>query len=233
MFSMAEEKSKKSTAKEQREDGEVNWNIKARKIILKRQKDASFTPSDKEIVIEWEGKDFGGDADIRVPDEKDLKEFLEKHSDKINHGDLLTVPGEDRAGNTVIVYHDEKEKKLKTMENPDEKAAGYLTIPFEVLKNVTNAMEKYADIYSEDGYNIINMHLPAKDDFIKEKLGDKVTTKTFLCYSKSSALFNSCVLMYIGFCVVDLICDLEVKVSKCQSQREYGSRSIFSKRYLH
>ena len=178
---MADKKSEeKSTGKEQAENGSVNWNIKARKIILKREKDASFTPSDKDIVIPWEGKDFGGDADTRYPDEKDLSKFLEKHSDKINHGDLLTVPGEDRAGaSTVIVYHDEKEKKLKTMKNPDEKAAGYLTIPFEILKNVTNAMEKYADIYNEDGFNIINMHLSGKDDFIKEKLGHKVHSTHF------------------------------------------------------
>ena len=151
----------------------IDWNIKARKIYLKRDKDW-FRPTGNKLMMKWEGKDFGPDCELRGPDENDLKEFIEKHMVDINHGDLLTVLDEYRATNTIIVYYDEKENKMTTMSNPDDRSAGYLTIPHEVLKNVTRAMEKYANIYSETEYNVVNMHLSPNDDFIKEKLGDKV-----------------------------------------------------------
>ncbi len=60
------------------------------------------------------------------------------------------------------------------MKNPDDLAAGYLTIPKVVLQNVTNAMEKYKSIFSNDEYQIVNMHLSPKDALIQERLGTKV-----------------------------------------------------------
>ncbi len=63
---------------------------------------------------------------------------------------------------------------MKAMKNPDDLAAGYLTIPKLVLQNVTNAMEKYKTIFANDEYQIVNMHLSPRDAFIQKKLGIKV-----------------------------------------------------------
>ena len=155
-------------AKKLQEISHIDWNAKARRIYI-LQENSPLLSSYKGLSLKWDGKYFEGQ-----PDEKELEIFVDKHSSKLNHGDLLSVPNEYRGSCTNIVLYDGKDKKMKAMKNPDDLAAGYLTIPKLVLQNVTNAMEKYKTIFANDEYQIVNMHLSPRDAFIQKKLGIKV-----------------------------------------------------------
>ena len=149
----------------------VDYNAKARVILLvtEEEKNKDF---DLKVLL-WEGPKLGP-----RDDEDKTKEvfdaFLEKNKAELHHGDILTTSDTDRASGAFIVHYNETLKKFTALKNKDESGSGYLTIPAEVLEKVTNAMEKYADVFTNDETSFLNMHISLKDDFIKEKLGEEV-----------------------------------------------------------
>ncbi len=161
----------------------VDYTAKARIFFLLR-KGEKEEPDDGRKFLRWEGKEFGiykgenmlPDERLRYPATEDLEAFLEKNREQLNHGDLLTTMTTDRASGIHIVSYNEESGKFEAILNPDEGGSGYLTIPATVLKNVTNAMEKYEEVLQNDDTQVLNMHISPKDDFITEKLGAKVMT---------------------------------------------------------
>ena len=174
---MASEKSDKPTEEKQT----VDYNAKARVILLVTEEEKGEEHDMK--VLLWEGKIGNEDEEKKErrfkPTDEELDAFLEKNKSELNHGDLL-VTNMERASSALIVNYDENLNKFSTIKNPDESAAGYLTLTSEIMKNVTNAMEKYADVFEYSETSYLNMHISPKDEFIKERLGDEVSI-SFTC----------------------------------------------------
>ena len=157
----------------------IDYNAKVKLIFLVTEKEKKDLTEEKIKTFLWDGSPFDSKDEEHTknfPSKEALEEFLAKHQEEINHGDLITSPSfTERASYIRIITYDENLEKFRIILNPDDSAAGYLTIPAEVLKNVTNAIEKYKDIYETDCGGYLNMHISPKDEFIKERLGDKVS----------------------------------------------------------
>lgn len=164
----------------------IDYNAKVKLIFLVTEKEKKDLTEEKVNTLLWDGSPFDSkdeDDTKNFPSKEALEEFLAKHQEEISHGDLITSPSfTERASYVRIITYDENIEKFRVILNPDDSAAGYLSIPAEVLKNVTNAIEKYKDIYETDCGRYLNMHISPKDEFIKERLGDKVS----LSYSKQN-----------------------------------------------
>ena len=172
----------------------VDYNAKVKLIFLVTEKEKKDLTDEKIKTLLWDGSPFDSkdeDRTKKFPSNEALEEFLAKHLEEINHGDMITSPSfTERASYVRIISYDESIEKFKIILNPDESASGYLTIPTEVLKNVTNAIEKYKDIFETDCGRYLNMHISPKDAFIKERLGDKVPF--WHSQQNRNALFRLC-----------------------------------------
>ena len=156
----------------------IDYNAKAKLIFLVTEKTKKDLTEENVKTLLWDGSPFESDDDdtCNFPSQEALEEFLAKHQKEINHGDLITSPlFTHRAVYIRIIVYDGNTEKFKIIVNPDDSGSGYLSIPAEVVKNVTNAIEKYKDIYETDCGRYMNMHISPKDVFIKERLGDKVS----------------------------------------------------------
>ena len=105
--------------------------------------------------------------DYDVPARVDEGTLEEAH-----HGDIFTKNGY-RHAETVIACRDDTGKMI-FVENPDDSAAGYLTIPRMVLSKVTDAVKKYDILITKPELGpCFNMHLSANDRFVRENLGEE------------------------------------------------------------
>lgn len=59
-------------------------------------------------------------------DEAEIQALLSKHA--LKHGDVVNF-GDYRDTDSYIVFRQQKDGKLTLLENPDDRGAGYLTIP--------------------------------------------------------------------------------------------------------
>merc|ERR1712050_284709 len=100
----------------------------------------------------------------------EINRYVLNHN--LQHGDLVNFD-EYRESATKIVYFDPSSTMYRFISNPDESGSGYLTIPKEILKDVTDFKSKYAEVlnYIEDNYEVINFHVSPSDDFITKKFG--------------------------------------------------------------
>ena len=158
----------------------IDYNAKAKLIFLVTEEEKKDLTGENVKTLLWDGSPFDCEDDTcnmkKLRSQEALEEFLAKHQEEINHGDMITSPSFTyRATHIRIIAYDENTNKFKIVRNPDDSGSGYLTIPAEVLKNVTNAIEKYKDIYETDCGRYMNMHISPKDAFIKERLGDQVS----------------------------------------------------------
>ena len=172
-----------STATIKKDRKTIDYNAKAKVISLVREREKEdFVDERKVKCLNWEGKEFGiyknenclPNDRLRHPAKEDLETFLEKNFEELNHGDLLTTKTTDRASGMHIVCYDEERGRYEAILNTDEGGSGYLTIPSKVLRNVTNAMRKYEEVFQNSGTEILNMHISPKDEFITERLGNGV-----------------------------------------------------------
>jgi len=98
-----------------------------------------------------------------------MASFIDEND--LQHGDLVNF-GEFRESETFIVCRNDDEETMSLERNPDDMSAGYLTIPYKILKNVTDAMAKYDGIlkYMEEINHAINLNISSMDKFIRKKL---------------------------------------------------------------
>ena len=155
----------------------INYNAKAKLIYLVSEHQKDIVDGNDKMLV-WDGSPLNtgeNDENAKFPDDEPLEKFLLVHRQRINHGDLLTSPTlHHRASGFRFILYDESQEKFTVIINPDDSGSGYLTIPAAVLKNVTNAMEKYEEIFENEKFRYLNMHISSKDVFIKERLGDEV-----------------------------------------------------------
>ena len=70
------------------------------------------------------------------------------------------------------IVHRSPEGHYKYLVNPDEQEGPYLTIPYEILEPVTDAMQKYKYHFDEDTSLIA--YLGHSDKLVKEHLGETI-----------------------------------------------------------
>ena len=88
----------------------------------------------------------------------------------LTHGDILHFGDEDRDVFSVIVVRQSSDAFV-LIRNPDDAAAGYLTIPRQVTESVKDCKRKYASIIEDAPF--INFHLTGNDVFVKDILGEE------------------------------------------------------------
>lgn len=85
---------------------------------------------------------------------------LSKYIENYNYGDLIALSDYRDTGTYIIG------KEGKLIPNPDYSASGYLTIPYEITKHLTNAVDKYKDV----DFNLSHIDLRYDDKFIKDNI---------------------------------------------------------------
>ena len=87
----------------------------------------------------------------------------------LRHGDVVAF-SDYRDSDSHIVFSKES-GEVVLLQNPDDRAAGYLTIPKEVLANVEDGVSLYRDFIHPD-QPAFNLHLSPRDVFVVERLGE-------------------------------------------------------------
>ena len=96
----------------------------------------------------------------------DIEALVTEH--QLCHGDVVAF-NDYRDIDSHIVYRQE-DGTMTLLPNPDYAAAGYLTIPKEVLANVHDAVSFYGDVITEDSPSVI-LPLSPHDKFVVDRLG--------------------------------------------------------------
>ena len=87
----------------------------------------------------------------------------------LKHGDVVAFSDYRDTDSHIVFSTDNDEVVL--LQNPDDRAAGYLTIPKEVLESVEDAVSLYRDFIHPD-QPAFNLHLSPRDVFVVERLGE-------------------------------------------------------------
>lgn len=90
---------------------------------------------------------------------------LSKYIENYNYGDLIAL-SDYRDTETYIIG-----KEGKLIPNPDYSGSGYLSIPYEITKHLTDAVTKYKDV----DFGLSDIDLRYDDKFIKDNIN---TTST-------------------------------------------------------
>ena len=130
-------------------DSQHDWNSEARRIDLHKSK---YT---------YKGVQ-GLDADSH-------EDFIQDY--RLTHGDVLAF-SDYRDTESLIVSYNSRTKQYRFIKNPDVSAAGYLTIPCSILRNVTDFQTKYRSVISNSA--CINFFISPSDIFVTSKLGNDV-----------------------------------------------------------
>ncbi|CAF1153031.1 unnamed protein product [Rotaria sordida] len=105
-------------------------------------------------------------------DDSTLKNFSENRTSipadwDVSFGDVLNW-SKDRPTEVYFVLEDRT-----LLKNPDRSGSGYLTIPFNVTRNIRNALLKYQHVIERIGKNNIStIEMHPEDIFIKENWGE-------------------------------------------------------------
>ena len=140
-----------------------DWNVSSKyyRVTSCGNKKSKLSDDDSVLQITYDGD--------RPSSESDIESFISENG--LNHGDLVNFS--DYRQSDVYIIQKEMSGKMGWIQNPDDHAAGYMTIPYSILEHVTDAIGKYKHVlqYMTDENQSFNMHLSAKDIFILEKLG--------------------------------------------------------------
>ncbi len=91
---------------------------------------------------------------------------IEKHLDvHLKHGDVVNFYKE-RLGRSRIVVENAK-GALSFINNPDNTDAGYLSIPLEVTRRISDVKAYYKKVFEAAGGYVSDVELPAHDAIIK------------------------------------------------------------------
>jgi len=151
-------KAKKNTS-EGEASQEYNWNVKSRLLDVLHEERSSAAQGDE--TIEW-----GDDA---LPEDGEPLAAAKVNKFNLNHGDILRF--NDYRFSQSYFVHRTPGGKYRLVENPDDSGSAHLTIPAEVLHNVTDALAKYSDILKVSSSTI---HLSNEDKFVRNQLGEAV-----------------------------------------------------------
>ena len=90
----------------------------------------------------------------------------------LKHGDVVSFDEYRDVESQIAVCRDDG--TIALVPNPDDSCSGYLTIPREVLVNVSDALDLYRVVITDSkaGYlGRINFNLSPQDKFIVDRLG--------------------------------------------------------------
>jgi len=105
--------------------------------------------------------------DLKCPtSEKDVKALVAEYD--LKHGDVVSF-NDYRDTDSHIVFSQDG-GRVTLIPNPDDRGAGYLTIPKEVLANVRDAVNLYKD-FIHDEQPAFNLHLSPQDTFVVDRIG--------------------------------------------------------------
>ena len=109
--------------------------------------------------------------DTTIPTgEAEVQALVAKHD--LKHGDVLPFDEYRDVESQIAVLRDDG--SITLIPNPDDSGSGYLTIPIEVLANVSDALDLYRVVIKESdvGQNgSINFNLSPQDKFVVDRLG--------------------------------------------------------------
>ena len=90
----------------------------------------------------------------------------------LKHGDVVSFDEYRDVESQIAVCRDDG--TITLIPNPDDSGSGYLTIPKEVLANVSNALDLYRVVINETDAGqtgSINLNLSPQDKFVVDRLG--------------------------------------------------------------
>ena len=90
----------------------------------------------------------------------------------LKHGDVLSFDEYRDVESQIAVSRDDG--SITLIPNPDDSGSGYLTIPKEVLANVSDALDLYRVVIKESDVGqtgSINFNLSPQDKFVVDRLG--------------------------------------------------------------
>lgn len=98
--------------------------------------------------------------------EEEVITFVSLH--KLSHGDVVAFSDYRDTDSHIVFERDDG--TISLIPNPDDRDAGYLTIPKEVTSKVTDALDLYRDFIHED-QAAFNLYLSPEDKFVVDRLG--------------------------------------------------------------
>ena len=128
--------------------------------------------------LSWKGKSrYKGEGGIaryfelyrlKCPaSEAEVKALVEEYG--LKHGDVVAFSDYRDTDSHIAISRDGT--NIGLIPNPDDRQAGYLTIPKEVLADVTDAVNLYKDFIHDD-QPALNLHLSPRDKFVVDRLGE-------------------------------------------------------------
>lgn len=109
--------------------------------------------------------------DTAIPtNEAEVQALIAKHD--LKHGDVLSFNEYRDVESQIAVLRDNG--SITLIPNPDDSGSGYLTIPIEVLANVSDALDLYRVVIKESDVGqtgSINFNLSPQDKFVVDHLG--------------------------------------------------------------
>ena len=130
---------------------------RAAKIFLRKPPSSPGSVDGLSVII--------SDSDEPPTDPKEIQDLVKKYD--LRHGDIIRYD-DYRDGLTVIVKQSASGPS-ELIENPDDAAAGYLTIPADILESETDFRTKYKAMIEDCAQ--VNFHISYKDEFIQKLLG--------------------------------------------------------------